>query len=137
MQNELPNREILRWVSAGAKNYAYEHVEKGDVDGASKILVRRIRGFELNYRAGKKLTFERMLSEVESKFGLYHKRYYFPNFYKKLKIFKLKTMQNWLHRLPPQEKGRSLHSGNEEKLQSCLSKRPCIGEFYNQAIWMD
>jgi hypothetical protein len=74
MQNELPNRRILRWVSAGAKNYSYEHVAKGDLDGSSLVVVRRIRGFELNYRAGKKITFDRMLKEVRSRFGSHSER---------------------------------------------------------------
>jgi hypothetical protein len=66
MTREIPNRRIIRWVSAGAKNYAYLHTA---LDGTDLKLTRKVRGFEMTRRVGQKLTFEAILRQVRKKFG--------------------------------------------------------------------
>lgn len=66
MQKELPGRTIRKWLAGGPKNYAYIHTKE---DGSDQVVVRRIRGFELTHRVGRKITFESMLADVKKRFG--------------------------------------------------------------------
>lgn len=73
MAREFKDRKIVEFLSAGPKNYAFRHV---DINGQNEQAVLKIRGFELNYSASQKITFETMKHLVFQKFGK-EQRFYF------------------------------------------------------------
>lgn len=61
MSRELPDRRIRMFVTAGPKNYAYLHTNQ---NGEDPKIIRKIRGFELTYKAGQKLKFNSIVRQV-------------------------------------------------------------------------
>jgi hypothetical protein len=66
MKRENPKRIILKYVGAGAKNWATIH---SDLNGGDIQVTRKIRGFELTRTAAAKLTFEAIVRQVKRQFG--------------------------------------------------------------------
>jgi DNA polymerase elongation subunit (family B) len=66
MKRENPHRLIIKFVGAGAKNWATMH---SDLNGGDIRITRKIRGFELTRTASEKLTFEAIVRQVKRQFG--------------------------------------------------------------------
>lgn len=66
MAQELPNRRIVEFLSAGPKNYALRHVNR--TTGLDEQADIKIKGIQLNYDASRLITFETMRALILSKY---------------------------------------------------------------------
>lgn len=76
MAREFKNRKIVEFIAAGPKNYAFRHF---NMNGEDEQAVLKIRGFELNYNASQKITFDTMKQLILQKFGKVQ-RYFVLNY---------------------------------------------------------
>ena len=70
MSREYPNDTILEYISAGPKNYGLKIRKNGEINHVLKI-----RGFGLNYKTEKVLSYKNMRKMVLSRFGSAKKSY--------------------------------------------------------------